>query len=98
MLPLPHLPKELFASVHRRIDLASQCDLGAAELVHHLAERDAPDHHQVDVALVTNLAPCRGPVDERDVDPIGQRHQRPAHDVGNTRGLDEQRLKLGEDG
>src|SRR5512133_3291005 len=74
MVSATHLANEFLLRVNRWIDIAAKTFLRATESRHDLRERDTPNDEQVDIARGTQRASRRGAIDERDLDPIAQRH------------------------
>src|SRR3990172_10127838 len=80
--------------IDRRVDLAPQHLLGAAERLGRLGERYLSDDHDIDIACVPLLAPGNGAVDEGRAYARGKRRQRGTQCVGNPSGLDDKSFHL----
>ena len=68
MMAGAHLLAELINRVNSRVHVTSKTMLGVGERRHHVVERRAADHRDVDVARRPHRALRRGPVDERNLD------------------------------
>lgn len=97
MMACSKLLSELFPRVDSRIDLAAKISLCMCQGGDQLAEGDASDHEQVDVASGAGLARRYGAVDEGNFDHVPDRGERAADDIGGTEGLQEDSLQIGKD-
>src|SRR6266496_2186540 len=80
--------------VHRRVYLARESFLGAAQGLGCLRKRDFPNNHHVHVTGPPFLASCYRPVDEGRAYAGGDRRERGAQHVGDPGGFDDQAAKL----
>src|ERR1035437_4363743 len=81
--------------INRRVDLAPQRLLSAAERLRRFGERYLSDDHDIDVACAPLLAPGNGAVDEGHAYARGKRRQRGTQCVGDSGGLDDESFHLG---
>ena len=97
MMACPNFPSELFSRVDSWTDLTAKFSLCRREGDDQVTEGDASDHEQVDVASGARRAPCYGAEDERNLDHIPDRGERPTDDISGTEGLQEDPLQIGKD-
>jgi hypothetical protein len=87
---------EFSPRIYGRIDLAAQPLLDRADRGHDLPETDITHHADVHVAALTLFPSGNGSVNERQLDPFGQRPQGLAQHLGDRRGLDHESLQFSE--
>lgn len=97
MMACSKLLSELVSRVDSRVDLTAKFSLRRRQDRDQLAERDASDHEQIDVASGTSRAPRYGAVEERNLDHIPDRGDRATDDISGTEGLQEDSLQIGKD-
>jgi hypothetical protein len=95
MMTSGNLVMELGRWEDGRVHLSAQTILDRAQSVHQLTEAHVADDHQVDIAGSLLPARCKGPVDERGHDPLGERLEGFPKEIPHTGGLQDKPAELG---
>ena len=93
----PELRPEFVQGVDGWIDFPSQPLLGASQRSHDVLERRVTDDEQIDVAGGTKFTTGGGAEDKRHQHALAEGSQRLSEQIGQSRRLCEQALKLRED-
>jgi hypothetical protein len=72
-MPVTDLLAKLIRRIDRRIDFSPQPFLSGGEGFDDSCEGQVPDHQEVDVAVVAQLAPGGGAEDQGEGDAVGER-------------------------